>query len=911
MKNKKKLLSLFIALALLFQPTFQAMATNPDNQVNDVADIEKAVEDELVIEDELVVENELIVEDELIVTSWEGDKESVKVDKDQIIQDLEDTGIAHIDGWVLYDVTENELPQEGSFQGAMRNVGQMPSSNHDLRHVASVWVQVHNNGVTRYESFINGRWVAAFCTQPGVPSVRDSNAHPGWYEGFGDLSASKQHTISLILMHGYDTTHGFNIPTGNNALRDDAYVTTQVAIWEAVLGFWDVNTPWYGNYSVPSGVQGDPWRRLISNTGQTSGASLQTAIGNPTRMDMYDQIRSDIWLLHGQTPVANRRPSFTGGDSLNPPIHTLTWDITNQRYQITLDDNNGLLGRYLNEQDGYFGQYNWYRPTENQLTIYTSNPNATQTNAPDNLLRIELENTLPITFWTHSELQDKVTGNNFNVPLTASFGVSVEAIGNLEIIKYSETGIRIPNTNFRVVSDKIDTVITTNIDGIATLHNIPIGTFEITEIYVPLPWTLSNETFTIEVTGNTNQVVTNRLTVTNELIRGSFELIKLSEGSMDAEENDDLWLLPDVEFRLYFLGDGLGDNEYGYAIGVEPYYLATLVTDAYGRITKDNLLYGNYKLVEVVTHYRHQLLSDPIFFSISERRQHHELVMYNAPTQTQILKVDDLGEALAGAHFQLLMDGTEEIIHEWISAGYAEVLYALAHGDYILREVQAPVGFLLGADIHFTVTDAEETIYIIAENILDSRVYIATQAHTGDGSDQYFTPGSVVNIFDDIEITHINIRPGSTRAFRAYLFARLPDGTIKQVWYTDYIEYSVEHILDFNINEPNITNVQVNTSVDTSEFPNGTEFFWAETAYHQVINEDGDYTWEEDYRHNFDGSNRDQTLFPREVSEESPQDLPQTGIHTSSTLWLQLGIFGLGSILALSKNKIKSRHEKS
>ena len=860
----KRLVSFLMALVLLFQLTGQIVAID----VSDQADYEEEVQD---------------------------------VD---VNQNLEDKKIAFVNGWVLFDVNGEAQPQGRNFEGAMRNVGHMPSSSHDLRHVSSVWSLVHNNGITRYEAFIDGRWVAAFCTQPGVPSVPNSNPHPGWSDGFGQLSASVRQTISLILMHGYDHVYGFHLPNGNSAIRQDAYVTTQVAIWEAVLGFWDVTTPWEGNTSVASGPQGDPWRRLISNTSQTSGASLQQGIGNATRMSMYDQIRRDIWTFHGQ-PTANRRPIFAGDDALNPPIHTLTWSDEHQRFQVILDDGpqaggNGLLSRYLSEETGSFGPYYWYYEAPNRLTIYTTEPAAPQTNAPNDLLSIQPEAALAVMFWAHPVLQDKVTGNS-NTPLTAHFGVDVDAIGNLEIIKYSETGVRIPDTTFRIVSDEheIDTMITTNEDGIATLNNIPIGTFEVTEKDVPLPWALTDETFTIEVTGNTNEVVTNRLILTNELLRGSFELTKLSVGCLDCDEETDLWALPDVTFRLYALGHDLENAE------VTPYYLATLTTDAHGQLMKNGLLYGDYKLVETVTHYRHQLPQYPIFFSISKHHEHLDLVVYNDQTQTQISKVDHLDRPLAGAHFQLLMYETDEVIYEWISTEEAKVIFALAHGQYILRETVAPDGFLLGEEIHFTVTDDASTLYIVAQNLPDHRVFIATRAHTGDGNNQYFTDDAIVTMFDDIEITHINIEAGVVRAFRAYLFARLPDESKQQIWSTDYIEYTVEYVLNLG----SITHAQVSTTVDTSEFPRGTTFFWAETAYRQIQHDDDTYSWEADYHHNFDGSDKRQTLFPKATSKHPEQratpvpSLPQTGTHAFSTQWIQLGTLGLGVALAKHKKK--------
>ena len=197
-KNKRKLLSVLMALALLFQSTSQTMAINTNNQDREEVNIEEIdtegtdVEEVNIeeidtegtdVEEANIEEIDTEVADVEEINIEEKDVEEtdieadglVDVDQDQVIQDLEDDGIAFVNGWVLFDINGNELPQGRNFQGAMRNVGRMPSSSHDLRHVSSVWSVAHNNGITRYEAFINGRWVAAFCTQPGVPSAPDSD----------------------------------------------------------------------------------------------------------------------------------------------------------------------------------------------------------------------------------------------------------------------------------------------------------------------------------------------------------------------------------------------------------------------------------------------------------------------------------------------------------------------------------------------------------------------------------------------------------------------------------------------------------------------------------------------------------------------------------------------------------------
>ena len=430
------------------------------------------------------------------------------------------------------------------------------------------------------------------------------------------------------------------------------------------------------------------------------------------------------------------------------------------------------------------------------------------------------------------------------------------------------------------------------------------------------------------------------------------EVVSGDEIAEDDEDDadDEQWLLPDVEFRLYLLNplyeeagtedpndktDDTGeyeevaqideindDNTNNDVTENDEYnkmpdsddknastpendlttatYVSTFVTDENGRIFVDDLIFGDYVLVESVAHYRHQLLLEPIFFSISYDHQHHEFEVINYQTRTEITKLDDLLEPLAGARFHILDYETEEVVMEFTSTLETEIIFGLAHGTYILREIEAPYSFALSEDITFTVTDLEETVSVVVVNELDSSVEIATQAHTGDGVTQYFSHGEIIEMFDNIDITHMHIREGTPRAFKVYLFAVVPNGNPANdsdrtlIWESDYREYTVENVgMTF----------RESTNIDTSQFEHGTTFFFAETAYREILDDEGDRIgWEEDYRHNWDGSDQNQMLFPRDVRVPQPQSprspqapqtpqlrLPQTGITNRVILLVVLG----------------------
>ena len=474
--------------------------------------------------------------------------------------------------------------------------------------------------------------------------------------------------------------------------------------------------------------------------------------------------------------------------------------------------------------------------------------------------------------------------------------------------------------------------------------HLPLGSFYIQEMSVREFYVVDETRHYFEFVGDHQEqrliiIEVNELDpIRNDFVRGSFEIIKISrEIPLDIPETeyteDDFYvkdeivnistfldgdyfdeaedengvygvmpelevpaLLPDVEFELWLLNPLDINSD-------EKTYVGTFITDKQGHIFVEGLIFGDYMLIETVAHYRHQLLSEPIFFTISYNHEHHQFTVTNYQTQVQILKVDDLGQPLAGAHFQILTYGTEEIIHEWVSTEYAEVVFALAHGNYILRETTAPAGFLLGGDIHFIVTDAEETIYIVAKNELDSRAYIATQAWTIEYGNQYFslTDSNYLPANDTVRITHYGIRPNSNMAFRPVMHVRLADGSSQIIHIGELQYYTVENILNWNVIDPIVMEFIYEHIIDWTTLPDGWQYiFWSEYLYQVIVTEDEDgneldYELDLIYEHNKDGSCQNQTLIPIDISST----LPQTGaVNGFPMISLGVGFVIMGGIIA-------------
>ena len=141
--------------------------------------------------------------------------------------------------------------------------------------------------------------------------------------------------------------------------------------------------------------------------------------------------------------------------------------------------------------------------------------------------------------------------------------------------------------------------------------------------------------------------------------------------------------------------------------------------------------------------------------------------MVNAPTEINVSKVDltTADQELPGATLQILKkvtgtdeDGNETETYElattvygeeleWVSDGTVKNIKGLLWGNYILREVSAPEGYMIAEDIPFTITDdldlAAETITM--EDAPTEVAISKTDLTTGEE-----LPGATLQILDEL-----------------------------------------------------------------------------------------------------------------------------------------------------------------
>lgn len=174
-------------------------------------------------------------------------------------------------------------------------------------------------------------------------------------------------------------------------------------------------------------------------------------------------------------------------------------------------------------------------------------------------------------------------------------------------------------------------------------------------------------------------------------------------------------LLGPIEVRVY---DADGELVEEWVSGEEPHELT--------------LLPGTYTFHEEAAPEGYLVASD-VAFEVAEGVPVTQVEMVDEPTRVEAGKVDAAtGEPLAGATMQVV-DAEGAVVEEWVSDGEPHLIEALAPGEYVLRETEAPEGYELAEDVAFTV---EETADAQAVTMADEALPGAAPGTTPGGLPQ-------------------------------------------------------------------------------------------------------------------------------------------------------------------------------
>ena len=216
---------------------------------------------------------------------------------------------------------------------------------------------------------------------------------------------------------------------------------------------------------------------------------------------------------------------------------------------------------------------------------------------------------------------------------------------------------------------------------------IPFGRYYVKEISTDEHYILNGEKYLVKFEYMGQEVTTVSIDCgqfVNELKRGKVEGIKVNESDEPLEN---------ALFGLFAVDTAEFTSENAYM---------TAVSDENGYFEFDEIPYGEYIVREIEAPTGYILSGESYPVTVCEDGETITIRTVNKPITVEVSKVDVYGEELIGADMQL-ENADGEIIDEWISDGTNHIVTELPAGDYTLKEIAAPDGYVIATDIEFEV----------------------------------------------------------------------------------------------------------------------------------------------------------------------------------------------------------------
>lgn len=237
----------------------------------------------------------------------------------------------------------------------------------------------------------------------------------------------------------------------------------------------------------------------------------------------------------------------------------------------------------------------------------------------------------------------------------------------------------------------------------ARLNNLYLGNYYVKEITPSTGYLLDTKEYDVAVTYEGQDVpnVVRTSTVTEDVIKGNIRLVKhLQEKDPSAASRPQV---PEVgaEFDIILKSSGVT--------------YAHIITDADGFAQANMMPYGNYIVRQTKGKEGYSFITDfEVFIRAHERTYSYILENLDYTSQLQVLKKDaETGELVkvAGAKFEIYNEAGKKIVQtvlyptkydisvfETDESGMLELPQWLGSGNYTLKEVQAPEGYILNPD---------------------------------------------------------------------------------------------------------------------------------------------------------------------------------------------------------------------
>ncbi|MED0952638.1 SpaA isopeptide-forming pilin-related protein [Bacillus mobilis] len=334
--------------------------------------------------------------------------------------------------------------------------------------------------------------------------------------------------------------------------------------------------------------------------------------------------------------------------------------------------------------------------------------------------------------------------------ISGDLSVNWESIGNLKLKKIGENNEALSGAVFDVFNSNNQKVgtMTTDKNGIATLSNLPIGSYTVKETKAPEGHILKENNQTIEIkTGETATIE-----VKNESIKGNIEIKKLSDNGK---------ILPGVEFTV-FTSEGKE--------------ITKVNTDKNGIAKVDNLKFGKYYIQETKALDGYVINTTKYPFEIKE---HGKTLTFEVKNQgitgsLEITKVDvaDGNNKLPNAEFTIFNEEGKEVVKGKTNAEGIAKFEKLPFGKYTYRETLAPEGYVLNEEtFSFEIKENGQIIkHIVEDKKIEGSLEI-TKVDVADGNNKL--PNAEFTIFNE---EGKEVVKGKTNAEGIAKFEKLPFG---------------------------------------------------------------------------------------------------------------------------------------
>ena len=564
-------------------------------------------------------------------------------------------------------------------------------------------------GWCRYRT-VNGD--VAYCIEPEVGVEGAGQDYPISSGSSPNISLTdyEKRALCYVMRHGYDrrdvpedwqTSFG----VGNQAAVDRNmaishpedicyYAATQVIIWAVVKGY-------------PLTAENRDAIRDVTNN--CWGAHMFTTAQIGAMQRVYYEYFNAVW-NSAMNAMNTTIPSFSASTGFAYPTHTLRYNTSTGKYQITLTDNNGVVN----------GVYKTYSGAGSGMTITRSGNSITISSASP-ISGSKLITAVPaagssqaqvptgkLIYWTWVN-DDWQKFASYGTPTTEAingyFYLNSEQPGYIKIYKTdAATGAALGGAVYGIYTDSACTgkagEITTGSNGYGTSSALPPRTYYLKELTAPSGYALNSAVSTAGVTSGGIASVS----VKDTAQTGTLTITKYGRVA-DTFENGQWYyrdvLLSGVEFDVF--------NASGTKV-------AHLTTNDNGVASISGLALGTYQVVETKTAAGYVL--DSTVHSITIAPSNDGCLVINASLTVMnntrkgsvtLTKTDELCRFyLSGAVYSLYTDSGTLIQSGLTTDSNGQIkLTGLEWRSYYLLETNPPTGYLINpAKISFTVNAA-------------------------------------------------------------------------------------------------------------------------------------------------------------------------------------------------------------